>query len=672
MDKEPLLPKFHSKLLECLKYPKHGTVLSGVFCSEAIDSSGEQISIKDMDISSLNDGTGLANTEHINPKKEEEFAEEKKDSKKNIWSAIVGRIIFAKKIFKESDCETKQELELWQELELPFVFGGVELFDSENHQGAADLAAMIRHYSDRGIPVVARYSIEGSILSREGNILKPTIARKVAITVKPCNHSATSSLVEMSNLAKKEDEIGGFSRVSFPIVEIDPIEDLIDGLDVLKKTWTGGGVNAAPTSLSQAGATATEYVAKSRRKEDILKNKALKYQLLAALRDWNKGTDLKTHLKHHLKEVDDKVVDKFTEAVEEFILPKSLAKSSREYGGKLVTPGEIKIISGPLSGIKLKSLYEDDKYVHVESVKSGDSEAVTINKIPKDKEGILWIHLKKPETGLIPLKAKGQAHPLNQTVSQTALIHKLRLEKPIHKRNFVSESSTEGKLFGWYEGEGGQKVLVKPEVKSDWDKGQLLSSVKREVIFYNLANEFFSLKRFVPTTAIFEHPVTDEEYSAMELIPDAEHYIDHDSNLKGRKSLKSAGSVGDLEKLAVMDCVLGIGDRHRLNYMISPKGVHLVDNASTFNWKSKSIPSYLLDCKALLGGIENAVITDSVHKWLASLDPFFLKELMTKMKVPEEYANESVRRLISMQAAIVDGKTKLLSVLFNHDELPHA
>lgn len=140
-------------------------MLDGVFCSEAIDTSGESIDIKEMDITSLNDGTGTANTEHINPEDSEVKNADKKAE--GHWSVIVGRVIFAKKIFKEEDCETERELEFWKNLELPFVYGAVELFDAEEHRNAQDLAAMVRHYHERKIPVVARYSIEGSTVSRE-------------------------------------------------------------------------------------------------------------------------------------------------------------------------------------------------------------------------------------------------------------------------------------------------------------------------------------------------------------------------------------------------------------------------------------------------------------------------------------------------------------------------
>jgi hypothetical protein len=62
-----------------------------------------------------------------------------------------------------------------------------ELFDSEedgDHAAAKAAAAMIRHYTRRGLNVLIRYSIEGSTLVMEDKTIKAAIARRVAATTR--------------------------------------------------------------------------------------------------------------------------------------------------------------------------------------------------------------------------------------------------------------------------------------------------------------------------------------------------------------------------------------------------------------------------------------------------------------------------------------------------------
>ena len=81
----------------------HGTFLHGIGASEVIDSSGEKIIIKGVDISSLT-VDGLFNFEH--------------QSKET--SHIVGKILEAKKILKESDCTNDHHRKFWNKIKVPF------------------------------------------------------------------------------------------------------------------------------------------------------------------------------------------------------------------------------------------------------------------------------------------------------------------------------------------------------------------------------------------------------------------------------------------------------------------------------------------------------------------------------------------------------------------------
>ena len=69
---------------------ERGTIIHGIAASEHLDSSGERIKIEGVDISSLT-SDGVMNMEH-----------QSKEA-----SAIVGKILEAKKILKRSDCENE-------------------------------------------------------------------------------------------------------------------------------------------------------------------------------------------------------------------------------------------------------------------------------------------------------------------------------------------------------------------------------------------------------------------------------------------------------------------------------------------------------------------------------------------------------------------------------------
>src|SRR4051812_44232935 len=129
------------------KIPR-GMIIDGIAASEAIDTSGEILDIRGTDISDLVGGAGCLNWEH---RKDSDAGASAND--------VVGAIIYAKKIFKESDCEDERQQKYWDEVKLPFVYIRAELFDDEGHPGAIALASVIRYYNRRKLPILVRYSI---------------------------------------------------------------------------------------------------------------------------------------------------------------------------------------------------------------------------------------------------------------------------------------------------------------------------------------------------------------------------------------------------------------------------------------------------------------------------------------------------------------------------------
>lgn len=324
-----------------------GQIIDGVFASQAIDSSGEVLDIEGCDISTL-DKDGVLNYEHKEG--------DKKDSKGgNNGEEIVGKIIYAHKILKESDCETSRQKEYWNKIgHIPFIYGMCRLYDGAGHSGAQALAAQIRDHHANGDQILVRFSIEGSTLEREGNRLKESVARRVAATLKPCNRTAVSGLIEDPRAPE------GFEKK--PVSQEKPVKDILSGLfddnrddedtkkrerdfqhpmytklggeveveciplikgeDDLKKAlklivkakmikaMAAGNMNAAPSTLTGGAALQREHIIG-------VKNKALAIWRDHGKRKFDK-TEFKKILKNKLPEADDSFIDHFANIAEDY------------------------------------------------------------------------------------------------------------------------------------------------------------------------------------------------------------------------------------------------------------------------------------------------------------------------------------------------------------------
>lgn len=207
------------------------TYVDGIAAAQNIDSSGEIISIAGMDISSLA-VDGVITYEH-------EIATNEKGEKINVKlpSQTVGKILKAKKIFSDADCEDERETYFWQKCQVPYIYVMGELFDDYT-DAAKDLAGKFRYDSDKKAQnerSVMNFSIEGRYLSREGMLVTKSIARKCTITVHPCNKVAVAEMVP-SNENKGSDLESLFKTESIEI-EIYKVKELIkpDGPQDMKK-----------------------------------------------------------------------------------------------------------------------------------------------------------------------------------------------------------------------------------------------------------------------------------------------------------------------------------------------------------------------------------------------------------------------------------------------------
>lgn len=180
---------------------KNGTFIHGIAASEHLDSSGERILVKGIDISSLTKD-GVFNWEH----------------KGENASQIVGKILDAKKILKRDDCDNDAQKYFWDKIKTPYIYVAGELFDHVGHTAAQDVAAMLKYDKNTNkseTKALINFSIEGSRLGKEGSTITKCIARKVTVTITPCNKMAFAEQME----DKKSNKTMGSLQVAKDILD---------------------------------------------------------------------------------------------------------------------------------------------------------------------------------------------------------------------------------------------------------------------------------------------------------------------------------------------------------------------------------------------------------------------------------------------------------------------
>ncbi len=311
-----------------------GMIIDGVLGSQCVDSSGEVLDIDGADIQDLEEGRGVLNYEHKGA--------EDKDSN---GQEIVGKIITAKKIFKEGDCDNARQRAFWKKVKHPFIYGVCRLYDGAGHEGAKALAAQIRDHFANSEPILVRFSVEGSTLEKEGNVLKRSVIRRVALTLKPCNRTADSGLLEdpnapkgfetkptgrvgdiladLADAQKSEHEhplfqkLGGITETEYVEFEESDHRQLIKALAKLKavkKALTAGSGDVAPSQLSGGAAL---------QREDIVRFKAKAMKTLKSFLDKNEDftrAEAIETLKRELPEASDEYINHFADIAEDYKL----------------------------------------------------------------------------------------------------------------------------------------------------------------------------------------------------------------------------------------------------------------------------------------------------------------------------------------------------------------
>lgn len=155
--------------------------------SQIRDTQGEVLSIEGADISDLVNGNGRLNDNHG----------------KGFFNSI-GRITYAKKIFKLEDCEDDRQRYYWEKVKAPYIYVRGYLYDDEDHPNARAAAAILRNIHKANAPLHIKASVEGGVITRsisDPRLLARTKIHSVALTFTPANNN---TLVEPLNLDKSK------------------------------------------------------------------------------------------------------------------------------------------------------------------------------------------------------------------------------------------------------------------------------------------------------------------------------------------------------------------------------------------------------------------------------------------------------------------------------------
>jgi hypothetical protein len=222
------------------------TKLAGIMVSECVDSEQDRFMIGGLSIENLRGA--IVNSEH-----------------EKSFTKTVGKIIEVRKILKEDDCRTEQELRLLtKNNKMPFVYGVVELFDDQKHLEALSIAQIVDFHKsgDKGeLPL--GYSIEVEPVSVSSNkVYSLSVAKRVALVRLPANKAC---VVEIYNpgpqvLNKSEKEpLMTKSKEEIDAQLQSVIGNLVSQVEIFSKSLEAGyamgpaGTNVQGAALQRTG-----------------------------------------------------------------------------------------------------------------------------------------------------------------------------------------------------------------------------------------------------------------------------------------------------------------------------------------------------------------------------------------------------------------------------------
>jgi hypothetical protein len=630
----------------------------GIGASQAIDSSGEILMIDGVDLSDVHAGKAFFNWEHSNDGAD----------------TCVGSLTFAKKIYSEKDCENPKQLECWNETLLPMIYIEGVLFDKEGHVGAICLAAMFRSFVARNQKIEIGSSIEGSTMERgkgeEHHVLKRTVARRWAITLRPCNKQCFLKVLadDTADVMKSEIDWDSISHDRAPkhgFIEIDdPIEDIYHTINELNKTLTAGSSNVAPSQMVGGSALTRENLVPK------MQNVGMQTRLKASFKRWNKKKPLKEHLKSELEDVSEEYIDNFAKLADELHIKKS---EESMHTWQQVWNNMKDFHTGSVNEKDAPHMHKDaQKYEHyklrkipLSSLHHGSD---TPDK-PLDREDEAHAHhyakldtqappitLHPKETGYHIVDGRHRARAAYLRGDKDILAYVgtpiqafTKSESPIRIDQSIGNDRANADQKALIAGivvpaNGGQNIQVMNDYgQSSHIKPSALTesggeTAKNASAYYAAAKDFFDLGEHVPVSAYFAHQTAPQEGAPLFL---ATEHVSGKPSLMGSLFEDSIGKDKNLmHKIALMDTILGNSHRNHGNIILgdTPK---LIDNEHAFEYKQK--PAFHIN----QSGAD--IISEDVRNWLTSKDAKKLAGLLASHRIGIDRIKKAIFALKTAQ-----------------------
>lgn len=285
-----------------------GMKIDGIATNGQLDSSGEILNVAGHDISDLQTGRAVINWEHGKSADD-----------------IIGSVIYAKKILSEEDCDNDRQYMYWELCnKVPFVYIIGELYDDEGHPGAVAAAAMIRYCAKRKEPLLVGFSIEGVTLERDGNILKQSVGRRVAMTLRPANKSCIAGLLDDDTMREVMHKAEGDILENKSLYQIDSIivDDSGDKNDKIIINMAKSVRDAIEEFRKTIAINNTSLIPSV----DAIKNQSyiikpeLRRRLITILSQWDRKKPLREVLKAALPELSEQYIDYFSDLAEKVLV----------------------------------------------------------------------------------------------------------------------------------------------------------------------------------------------------------------------------------------------------------------------------------------------------------------------------------------------------------------
>lgn len=235
------------------------TEWDGIAATEIRDSAGEILDLKGADISELEAGRGIVNSDHSNR-----------------FGDVIGHIVEAKKIFGPEDCKDDRQRYYWNQVKSPYLYVKGKLFDTYGeHRAAKAAAAILKYQHVEDAPLKMRLSVEGGIVERGSNdqrLLKRTKIRAVAATFQPANNTTVMEGLNLRKSSITQEELNLINscipliKTNFPafIEQMDinsKLRKRIENICSLAKALVAGYSGAsAPTERTQGSVLMTESI----------------------------------------------------------------------------------------------------------------------------------------------------------------------------------------------------------------------------------------------------------------------------------------------------------------------------------------------------------------------------------------------------------------------------